>query len=72
LNLTSFGYVKIDDRFQTTCEGVYAIGDVAKQPAFTHVSWEDYRRLKATWGDEERTRGDRVLGYATYTEPQVG
>ncbi|MUL37741.1 dihydrolipoyl dehydrogenase family protein [Gloeocapsopsis dulcis] len=66
------GYVKIDDHFQTTCAGVYAIGDVAKQPAFTHVSWEDYRRLKAILCDENRTRSDRVLGYAVYTEPQVG
>lgn len=66
------GFVKIDDQFETTCAGVYAIGDVAKQPAFTHVSWEDYRRLKAILCGEPRTRGDRVLGYAVYTEPQVG
>ncbi len=72
IELDKQGYVKIDDRFHTTCAGVYAIGDVAKQPAFTHVSWEDYRRLQAILGGEDRTRGDRVLGYATYTEPQVG
>jgi dihydrolipoamide dehydrogenase len=72
IELDEQGYIKIDDRFQTTCAGVYAIGDVARQPAFTHVSWEDYRRLKAILGGEDRTRGDRVLGYATYTEPQVG
>lgn len=72
VELDQQGYVKIDDRFQTTRSGVYAIGDVAKQPAFTHVSWEDYRRLKAILCGEDRTRNDRVLGYATYTEPQVG
>ena len=70
--LDAQGFVTIDDRFQTTCEGVYAIGDAAKQPAFTHVSWEDYRRLKAILCGEHRTRHDRVLGYAVYTEPQVG
>ena len=72
VELDEQGYVKIDDQFQTTCSGVYAIGDVAKQPAFTHVSWEDYRRLKAILCSEHRTRNDRVLGYAVYTEPQVG
>ncbi len=72
VELDEQGYVKIDDRFHTTCSGVYAIGDVAKQPAFTHVSWEDYRRLKAILCGENRTRNDRVLGYAVYTEPQVG
>ncbi len=72
VELDQQGYVKINDLFQTASSGVYAIGDVAKQPAFTHVSWEDYRRLKAILAGENRTRNDRVLGYAVYTEPQVG
>ena len=72
IELDDRGFVKIDDRFQTTCPGVYAIGDVAGQPAFTHVSWEDYRRLQAILDGKERTRHDRVLGYAIFTEPQVG
>lgn len=72
VELDAQGFIKIDDQFQTTCPGIYAIGDVAKQPAFTHVSWEDYRRLKAILCGEQRTRNDRVLGYAVYTEPQVG
>ena len=72
IELDNKGYIKIDSKFQTTSPGVYAIGDVAKQPAFTHVSWEDYRRLKGILNGENRTRDDRVLGYAVYTEPQVG
>jgi pyruvate/2-oxoglutarate dehydrogenase complex dihydrolipoamide dehydrogenase (E3) component len=72
IELDDRGYIEIDDQFRTTCSGVYAIGDAAKQPAFTHVSWEDYRRVKAILGGENRTRSDRVLGYAVYTEPQVG
>jgi dihydrolipoamide dehydrogenase len=65
------GFIKIDDGFRTSCEGVYAIGDVAGQPAFTHVSWEDHRRLLAILAGEKRTRNDRVLGYTTFTEPQL-
>ena len=72
IELDDKGYVKIDPQFRTTISGVYAIGDAAKQPAFTHVSWEDYRRLKGILNGEDRRRDDRVLGYATYTEPQVG
>jgi dihydrolipoamide dehydrogenase len=72
VELDAQGFIKIDDQFQTTHSGIYAIGDAAKQPAFTHVSWEDYRRLKAILCGEQRTRNDRVLGYAVYTEPQVG
>lgn len=72
VELDSQGYIKVDEHFHTTCQGVYAIGDASRQPAFTHVSWEDYRRLKAILNGKERTRSDRVLGYAVYTEPQVG
>ncbi|KJH70101.1 dihydrolipoyl dehydrogenase family protein [Aliterella atlantica] len=72
VELDDRGYIKISDRFATTGDGIYAIGDAARQPAFTHVSWEDYRRLKAILAGENRTRSDRVLGYAVYTEPQVG
>ena len=66
------GYVNVDAQFRTSCEGVYAIGDVSGQPAFTHVSWEDYRRMLSILDGGNRTRDDRVLGYAVYTEPQVG
>jgi dihydrolipoamide dehydrogenase len=66
------GCVNVDAQFRTSCEGVYAIGDVSGQPAFTHVSWEDHRRLLSILDGGNRTRDDRVLGYAVYTEPQVG
>ena len=71
IRLDKRGYVAVDARFATTCAGVYAIGDVAGQPAFTHVSWEDHRRLEAILAGEARTRDDRVLAYSTFTEPQV-
>jgi dihydrolipoamide dehydrogenase len=65
------GFIKVDDVLGTTCDGVYALGDVAGQPAFTHVSWEDYRRLKSTFAGTPRKRDDRVLSYSTFTEPQL-
>ncbi|GAC1308551.1 MAG: FAD-dependent oxidoreductase [Vulcanimicrobiaceae bacterium] len=65
------GFIVVDEHLATTCPGVYAIGDVAKQPAFTHVSWEDYRRLSAIFAGKPRTRDDRVLSYSTFTEPQL-
>lgn len=72
LELDEKGYIRVDDQFRTSLEGVYAMGDVAGQPQFTHVSWEDYRRLKAILRGEPRTRDDRVLGYAAFTDPQLG
>ncbi|HKE36565.1 MAG TPA: FAD-dependent oxidoreductase [Candidatus Baltobacteraceae bacterium] len=72
IELDQRGFVKIDEQFRTTCKGVYAIADAAGQPAFTHVSWEDYRRMADILKGGSRTRDDRVLGYAVFTEPQVG
>jgi dihydrolipoamide dehydrogenase len=65
------GYIRVDAQFRAG-EGVYAIGEAAGQPAFTHVAWEDYRRLKDILDGGERRRDDRVLGYAVFTDPQVG
>ncbi|MGH9339505.1 MAG: dihydrolipoyl dehydrogenase family protein [Acidobacteriota bacterium] len=72
IELDDQGNIIVDKHFRTTNAAVYAIGDVTGQPAFTHVSWEDYRRLIEILDGNGRTQGDRVLGYGFLTEPQVG
>jgi len=72
IQLDEKGHIRVDEHLKTTAEGVYAIGDVTGQPAFTHVSWEDYRRVKAILQGEDRTQMDRVLGYTIFTDPQIG
>jgi pyruvate/2-oxoglutarate dehydrogenase complex dihydrolipoamide dehydrogenase (E3) component len=73
ITLDARGYIAVDAHLQTSVQRIYALGDAAGQPQFTHVSWEDFRRLKAILaGDLSRTRADRVLGYAVFTDPQVG
>ncbi|HEY0614887.1 MAG TPA: FAD-dependent oxidoreductase [Candidatus Elarobacter sp.] len=71
--LDARGFLRCDDYLETSVPNHYGLGDAAGQPQFTHVAWEDSRRLDATIaGDRSRTRSDRVLAYAMYTEPQVG
>jgi dihydrolipoamide dehydrogenase len=72
IELDNRGFVRVNDRLETTRPGVYAIGEAAGQPPFTHVSWEDYRRILANLNGGGRTRDDRVLGYAVFTDPQLG
>jgi dihydrolipoamide dehydrogenase len=72
IELDDWEHIKVDDEFRTSNPDIYAIGDVTGQPAFTHVSWEDYRRLMAILDGQSRSKGDRVLGYGYFTEPQVG
>jgi pyruvate/2-oxoglutarate dehydrogenase complex dihydrolipoamide dehydrogenase (E3) component len=71
IGVSSRGYVEADDYLRTACGGVFAVGDVAGQPAFTHVAWEDYRRILSTLRGSPRRRDDRVLSYSTFTEPQL-
>ena len=71
IELDERGFIRVDAELRTTCAGVFALGDVAGQPAFTHVSWEDHRRILGTLHGEQRTRDDRVMAYSTFTEPQV-
>ncbi len=66
------GHILVNQHFATSNPGVYAIGDVTGQAAFTHMSWEDSRRLRAILAGHDRRRQDHVLAYAFFTEPQVG
>ncbi len=66
------GDIRVDSQMRTTCEGVYAIGDATGQPAYTHVAWEDHRRLLAILDGQPREQQDRPLVYGYFTDPQVG
>jgi pyruvate/2-oxoglutarate dehydrogenase complex dihydrolipoamide dehydrogenase (E3) component len=67
------GYVNVDDRYQTSTRGVYAVGDVTGGPQFTHSSWDDHRLLfDLLLGRGTRGRADRIVPYAVFTDPQVG
>lgn len=67
------GYIRTDDELRTTAEGVYAMGDVKGGPAFTHISYDDYRIL-AEWllEGEGRSISDRLIPYTIFTDPQLG
>jgi pyruvate/2-oxoglutarate dehydrogenase complex dihydrolipoamide dehydrogenase (E3) component len=43
LEVGSRGYIQVDDRLETSVPGIYAMGDVTGGPAFTHISYDDYR-----------------------------
>jgi pyruvate/2-oxoglutarate dehydrogenase complex dihydrolipoamide dehydrogenase (E3) component len=61
--------VAVDDHLRTTAEHVWAAGDVAGSPQFTHASWNDYRILKLnpTGGDAAVT--GRLVPYTVFTSP---
>jgi pyruvate/2-oxoglutarate dehydrogenase complex dihydrolipoamide dehydrogenase (E3) component len=70
---TDHGFLKVNERLETTADGIYGIGEVAGTPAFTHMSYDDFRILKANLlkgGD--RTTKDRLVPYTVFIDPQLG
>jgi pyruvate/2-oxoglutarate dehydrogenase complex dihydrolipoamide dehydrogenase (E3) component len=67
------GFIKTNERLETSAPGVYAIGDVKGPPQFTHISYDDYRILKVNLLDGgNRTVNDRMVPYTVFMDPQLG
>ena len=67
------GFIKVNDRLETNVGGVYALGDVNGGPAFTHISYDDFRILRANLleGGHATTKG-RLVPYTVFIDPQLG
>ncbi len=67
------GHIQVDDRLATSAPGVWALGDVIGGPAFTHVSFDQHRILRANLLDGEQLEYvDRQVPYTVFIDPQLG
>ena len=72
VKLDAKGFVAVDDDYQTSAKGIYAVGDVTGGPQFTHTSWDDHRLLfDILLGRGGRGRRGRFIPYTAFTDPQV-
>jgi pyruvate/2-oxoglutarate dehydrogenase complex dihydrolipoamide dehydrogenase (E3) component len=67
------GFIEVDARLATNVPGIYAIGDITGGPAFTHISYDDFRILRANLleGGDATTEG-RLVPYVVFIDPQLG
>jgi pyruvate/2-oxoglutarate dehydrogenase complex dihydrolipoamide dehydrogenase (E3) component len=73
IRLSDRGFIEVDEYLETSVPGVYAMGDVKGGPAFTHLSYDDYRILHANLiGHEKASTRDRVIPYTMFIDPQLG
>jgi pyruvate/2-oxoglutarate dehydrogenase complex dihydrolipoamide dehydrogenase (E3) component len=67
------GYVRVNERLETNVAGIYALGDVKGGPAFTHISYDDYRILRANLLENgDATTAGRFVPYTVFIDPQLG
>ena len=67
------GYVQVNERLETNVPGVYALGDVKGGPAFTHVSYDDFRILRTNLLDRgSASTQHRLVPHTIFIDPQLG
>jgi pyruvate/2-oxoglutarate dehydrogenase complex dihydrolipoamide dehydrogenase (E3) component len=69
VELDARGYVRVNERLETTAPDVWAIGECAGSPHFTHVSVDDFRIIRDNLAGGSRTTGDRLVPYCVFTDP---
>ena len=71
VELNDRGYIKVNERLQTTAPGVWAIGEVAGSPQFTHISVDDFRVVHANLTGGNRATTGRQVPYCLFTDPEL-
>ena len=71
IELTDGRYIKVNERLQTTAPGVWAIGEVAGSPKFTHISVDDFRVVHANMTGGNRVTTGRQVPYCLFTDPEL-
>ena len=77
IRLDDRGFIEVDEHLETSVPGVYAMGDIKAGPAFTHLSYDDYRILHANLVQhevkhEKASTWDRIVPYTVFIDPQLG
>jgi pyruvate/2-oxoglutarate dehydrogenase complex dihydrolipoamide dehydrogenase (E3) component len=67
------GFIKVNGKLETNVEGIYALGDIKGGPAFTHISYDDFRILRTNLIEKgSATSENRLVPYTIFIDPQLG
>jgi pyruvate/2-oxoglutarate dehydrogenase complex dihydrolipoamide dehydrogenase (E3) component len=71
VRLDGRGYIQVNDRLETTAPGVWAIGECAGSPQFTHVSEDDFRVIRDNLAGGNHSTRDRLIPFCLFTDPPL-
>ena len=71
VELDGHGYIRVNERLETTASGVWAIGECAGSPQFTHVSIDDFRIIRDNLAGGNRSTRGRLVPYCMFTDPPL-
>jgi pyruvate/2-oxoglutarate dehydrogenase complex dihydrolipoamide dehydrogenase (E3) component len=71
VELDGHGYIRVNERLETTASSVWAIGECAGSPQFTHVSIDDFRIIRDNLAGGKRSTRDRLVPYCMFTDPPL-
>ena len=71
IQLDARGYIKVNERLETSVEGIWAMGDCAGSPRFTHVAYDDFRVVRDNLNGVSRTTRDRLIPFCMFTDPEL-
>jgi pyruvate/2-oxoglutarate dehydrogenase complex dihydrolipoamide dehydrogenase (E3) component len=69
--LDSRGYIQVNERLETTAPGIWALGECAGSPQFTHISEDDFRIVHANLHGGSRNTRDRLTPFCLFTDPEI-
>ncbi|MGQ0657565.1 MAG: mercuric reductase [Chromatiales bacterium] len=73
VHIDKHGYVQVNERLETNVSGIYALGDVKGGPAFTHISYDDFRVIRANLLESgNATVNGRLIPNTVFLDPQLG
>jgi pyruvate/2-oxoglutarate dehydrogenase complex dihydrolipoamide dehydrogenase (E3) component len=71
IELDSRGYVRVNERLETTAPDVWAVGDCTGGPQFTHVAFDDFRIVRDNLDGGSRTTHGRLVPFCMFTDPEL-
>ena len=73
ISTDAHGFIRVNEKLETSAKDIFAVGDIKGDPAFTHISYDDFRILRTNLLENgSATTANRLVPYTVFIDPQLG